>query len=72
MQKTWFITGESSGFGLSILRLLLSRGHKVAATARNLEPLERIKEQYPDNLWIMELDIKDSQLVHNILRLLTL
>ena len=66
MQKTWFITGASSGFGLSILKILLARGNKVAATARNLESLRQIKEQYPDNLWIMELDIKDSQIVHNV------
>lgn len=32
----WFITGGNSGFGLSLTRLALSKGHKVIATARSL------------------------------------
>lgn len=32
---TWLITGSSSGFGLSLVRLLQSHGHTVIATSRN-------------------------------------
>jgi NAD(P)-dependent dehydrogenase (short-subunit alcohol dehydrogenase family) len=32
---TWFITGCSSGFGLSLTRLALASGHTVIATSRN-------------------------------------
>ena len=31
----WFITGCSSGFGLSLALLALGKGHKVIATSRN-------------------------------------
>jgi NAD(P)-dependent dehydrogenase (short-subunit alcohol dehydrogenase family) len=31
----WFITGCSSGFGLSLATLALKAGHKVIATSRN-------------------------------------
>lgn len=31
----WFITGASSGFGLHLSLLALSRGHKVIGTSRN-------------------------------------
>jgi NAD(P)-dependent dehydrogenase (short-subunit alcohol dehydrogenase family) len=33
--KTWFITGCSSGLGLSLTLLLLQDGHRVIATSRN-------------------------------------
>ncbi|KAI1383685.1 putative short-chain oxidoreductase [Hypoxylon trugodes] len=32
---TWFITGCSSGFGLSLTRTVLANGHAVIATSRN-------------------------------------
>ncbi|KAI1646591.1 putative short-chain oxidoreductase [Daldinia loculata] len=32
---TWFITGCSSGFGLSLTRIVLDKGHTVIATSRN-------------------------------------
>ena len=34
-QLTWLITGCSSGFGLSLTRIVQSGGHKVIATSRN-------------------------------------
>ena len=39
--KVWFITGASRGFGLEITKLLLEKGHRVAATTRQLDRLER-------------------------------
>lgn len=38
-QKVWFITGASKGLGLSLVKLLLKTGHKVAATSRSVESL---------------------------------
>ncbi|KAI0179311.1 putative short-chain oxidoreductase [Hypoxylon sp. FL1284] len=32
---TWLITGASSGFGLSLSRLVLAKGHTLIATSRN-------------------------------------
>lgn len=34
-QLTWLITGCSSGFGLSLTRVVQAGGHKVIATSRN-------------------------------------
>lgn len=36
---TWFVTGTSRGLGLELVRQLLDRGDKVAATARSSERL---------------------------------
>ncbi|MEO7215396.1 SDR family NAD(P)-dependent oxidoreductase [Mucilaginibacter sp.] len=38
-KKTWFITGASKGFGLSLVKQLLQSGHNVAATSRNVTDL---------------------------------
>lgn len=39
--KVWFVTGASKGLGLTLVRQLLSLGHKVAATSRNVGELEK-------------------------------
>lgn len=40
-KKVWFVTGASKGLGLTLVKQLLSSGHKVAATSRNLGELEK-------------------------------
>jgi NAD(P)-dependent dehydrogenase (short-subunit alcohol dehydrogenase family) len=37
--RTWFITGASKGFGLSLVKQLLEAGQNVAATSRDLDAL---------------------------------
>lgn len=37
--KTWFITGASKGLGLSLVKQLLEKGQKVAATSRSVQQL---------------------------------
>lgn len=38
-QKVWFVTGASKGLGLSLVKMLLKNGNKVAATSRNIADL---------------------------------
>jgi len=38
-KKVWFVTGASSGLGLSLVKKLLSKGFLVAATSRNTSSL---------------------------------
>jgi NAD(P)-dependent dehydrogenase (short-subunit alcohol dehydrogenase family) len=40
-QKVWFVTGASKGLGLSLVKQLLTAGHKVAATSRRIDDLRR-------------------------------
>lgn len=37
--KVWYITGASKGIGRSLVEQLLGRGHKVAATSRQIDAL---------------------------------
>ena len=55
MAKTWFITGTSTGFGYQFVELLLKKGEKVVATARNLEKLKSFGLH--DNLLTLTLDV---------------
>ncbi len=57
VNKVWFITGASRGFGRVWADAALKRGDKVAATARSLESIADLKEKYGANVLTMELDV---------------
>lgn len=39
--KVWLVTGASKGLGLTLVKTLLSKGYRVAATSRSLSDLEK-------------------------------
>src|SRR4029453_12885352 len=57
--STWFITGIGRGLGRNIAEEVLRRGGRVAGTVRNLAHVDELKKQFPDRLWIGELDLSD-------------
>jgi len=59
--KTWLITGTSKGFGRIWAEAALERGDKVAATARDKNTLQPLKEKYGDNVLTLALDVNDRQ-----------
>jgi NADP-dependent 3-hydroxy acid dehydrogenase YdfG len=64
--KVWFITGASRGFGRVWTEAALKRGDKVAATARKAESLAGLKEQYGENVLILELDVTKHEQVKQV------
>ena len=60
MQKTWFITGSSRGFGRELVVAALEAGDRVAATARRPEQLDDLAARYGDRLLPLALDVTDS------------
>src|SRR5271170_3773363 len=57
MEKAWFITGASKGFGLAITRAALKAGDKVAATVRaNPNELKATFGGNP-NLYVLRMDV---------------
>lgn len=60
-QKIWFITGASKGMGLSLTKLLLDKGNKVAATSRSTKQLKQSIGIENDNFLPIELDITNSE-----------
>jgi NAD(P)-dependent dehydrogenase (short-subunit alcohol dehydrogenase family) len=64
--KTWFITGTSSGFGRAMTEKLLAGGHRVAATLRKVTALDDLKAAHGDRLWIAALDVTDGDAVRAV------
>jgi NADP-dependent 3-hydroxy acid dehydrogenase YdfG len=58
--RTWLITGASSGFGRLLAERVLARGERVAALARNIEPLRELARQYPDRLKCLSVDVREQ------------
>lgn len=58
-----FVTGATAGFGQSITRRFIETGHKVIASGRRAERLqelkEELKEELGDNLYTVQLDVRN-------------
>lgn len=60
MNKVYFITGTSSGFGRALAETVLQRGDQVVLTARNPEHVSDLVEHYPDHALAVRLDITNN------------
>lgn len=63
--STWFITGIGRGLGRNIAEEVLRNGGRVAGTVRKLAHADELKKQFPDHLWVRELDLSDSANIGN-------
>ena len=68
MSKIWFVTGSSRGLGRSFVEAALSRGDKVAATARNPDRLDELVTTYGDAVLPIALDVTDKAAVFDSLK----
>ena len=59
MEKTWLITGCSSGLGLGIAKAVLRRGDRAVVTARKTEALDMLAQAYPERVLALPLDLND-------------
>ncbi len=61
-QKVIVVTGADRGLGFALTKAYLERGDRVFAGKyrRNWHLLEQLKEQYPDTLEIVELDVRSD------------
>ncbi len=63
MSKVWFVTGSSRGLGRNFVEAALSRGDKVAATARTTAGLGELVSAYGEAVLALELDVTDKSAV---------
>ncbi|MFI9009953.1 SDR family NAD(P)-dependent oxidoreductase [Actinosynnema sp. NPDC053489] len=68
MSKVWFVTGSSRGLGRCFVEAALSRGDKVAATARNTASLDELVSAYGDAVLPLALDVTDKAAVFDGVR----
>ncbi|MCW3465145.1 SDR family oxidoreductase [Chitinophaga nivalis] len=57
--KVWYITGASKGMGLSLVKALLAKGDRVAATSRAITTFEAFNAA-GDNFLPLEVDLKSE------------
>ncbi|KFZ36453.1 short-chain dehydrogenase [Shewanella mangrovi] len=65
LNKTWLITGASSGLGLMLTKKALLRGDKVFASVRRKSPLDELKATYPNQLEVLNLDVTEVNAVRS-------
>ncbi len=66
-QRTWFITGVSSGFGRELTTQLLARGDRVVGTVRDTVKVADLREQYPETFRAEELDVTDTAAIRTVI-----
>jgi NAD(P)-dependent dehydrogenase (short-subunit alcohol dehydrogenase family) len=59
-QRTWLITGVSSGFGRHLTDQLLERGDRVVGTVRSTGKVADLLERYPDAFRAEVLDVTET------------
>ena len=64
MERIWFVTGSSRGLGRSLIKAILSKGDKVAATARDISSLQDLVKQYAQAILPVQLDVNNKAQVH--------
>ncbi|KGD73055.1 malonic semialdehyde reductase [Tatumella morbirosei] len=57
------VTGATAGFGETITARFIDAGHKVIATGRRTERLEKLKEKYGDKVLPLQLDVRDREAI---------
>jgi NAD(P)-dependent dehydrogenase (short-subunit alcohol dehydrogenase family) len=66
-QRTWFITGVSSGFGRELTRQLLECGDRVVGTVRDTGKVADLREQYPETFRAELLDVTNTAAIRTVL-----
>lgn len=66
MQRTWLISGISSGFGRIMAEQLLARGDRVAGTVREFSSVAELQQQYPQHLWVAQLDVSHTASIRGV------
>ena len=67
-QRTWLITGVSSGFGNEMTKQLLEKGDTVIGTVRSTKKVEDLIKKYPDTFDCQILDVTEMDKVHSFIR----
>jgi len=67
-EKVWFITGASKGMGLVLVKLLLSKGNKVAATSRNAEDLKTKITEHTEHFLPLQVDLTSDDSVKSAVK----
>ena len=65
-QRTWFITGVSSGFGRELAKQLLERGDRVVGTVRDAGKVADLHARHPETFRAEVLDVTDTAAIRQV------
>jgi NAD(P)-dependent dehydrogenase (short-subunit alcohol dehydrogenase family) len=65
-QRTWLITGVSSGFGRELTDQLLARGDRVVGTVRDVRKVADLTKRYPQAFYVERLDVTDAAAIRDV------
>jgi NAD(P)-dependent dehydrogenase (short-subunit alcohol dehydrogenase family) len=65
-QRTWFITGVSSGFGRHLAEQLLERGDRVVGAVRNMGKVTDLIERFPETFRAEVLEMTDTAAIREV------
>ena len=66
-QRTWFITGVSSGFGRQLTEQLLEQGDRVIGTVRDTGKVADLLGRYHETYHAELLDVTNTAAIHEVL-----
>ncbi len=67
MDRTWLITGASSGLGRAMTGQILDRGDRVVATVRREGTLSDLQEKHGGRLAVVTLDLTDREGIRSVI-----
>jgi NAD(P)-dependent dehydrogenase (short-subunit alcohol dehydrogenase family) len=65
-QRTWLITGVSSGFGRELTDQLLARGDRVVGTVRDVGKVADLVKRYPKTFHAETLDVTNVAAIRDV------
>jgi NAD(P)-dependent dehydrogenase (short-subunit alcohol dehydrogenase family) len=65
-QRTWLITGVSSGFGRRMTEQLLEDGDRVVGTVRDTGKVAALVERYPNTFRVEVLDVSNTAALRDV------
>lgn len=68
--KRLIVIGASSGIGLSVATNFLRLGWRVGVAARHTEPLEKLKNEFPERVEVAQLDVTADDAVERFYELI--
>ncbi len=61
--KVWYVTGASQGLGLALVKKLLAKGYRVAATSRKVNELEKAVDADKNSFLALTVDLLNEDSV---------
>ncbi|MEZ4804703.1 MAG: oxidoreductase [Bacteroidia bacterium] len=65
IDKVWFISGCSTGFGRALAIHVLKTGYKAILSARKLEDVQDLVSEYPETAKSVQLDLEHQASIQN-------